>query len=360
MRAKKEVATDNKMDKLAAYVDALNEKYKDPEYPEAKLIELGTNFFARAKIERLTSGSIVLDTAIGGGIPLGRIIQISGGFSSSKTTLSLHIVRSFQEAGKVCAFLDAEGSTQPDYMQALGIDVSTLLYSRPESLEEAQNLLIDHQKSGIVNLAVLDTIECLSPMKEYDTDMIEDKRLLMKPVLNSEYFRKNTMASNYLTRRSINDFTLIILNQVRDSPSKYNPEFKPGGRALGFYPSIDIELKRGDWLREGKGVNAPIVGHQVNFRVTKNKTAPRMKTGTLDLYIDNNAQGVKPGHFDRIKELQLEAIRYEVIHRGGAYYTLEDGKKFMGLEALIAHIRSDEELQKSLERRIMEEVQKNI
>ena len=312
-------------------------------------------------IERVPTGSISLDIALGGGLPLGRFTELSGAYSVSKTTQAMHIIRNAQKMGLRCAIIEAEaGSISEPYLRDLGVDVANLVYSPSEGLEEALQILFDLQRSGEVQLAVWDSIEASPPTKEYDTDMDDTVQMGIKPKLNNMYFRKFMAGNNYLTRRDMRPFTLIGINQLREAIGRYgDPEFTTGGRGKGFTAAIDLRLRKGDWIVEGKGENAQIVGQIVKFKVEKNKTFKRMQTGEFDFYFAPNSQGVKPLYNDNVKEIIVEGIEYGLIIQGGAWFTVnETGKKFQGLPALVEYLRPQKNLIDKFRKEIIDQITK--
>ena len=172
-------------------------------------------------IERLSTGSIALDLALGGGIPEGRFIELSGAYSSTKTTQALHIIREAQKKGYVCALVDVEGTTDEAFAESIGVDFDSLIYSRPDGMEEALQMLLDMQKSGEVHLAVLDSIAAMSTNKEQDTSMEETVRMGIPQQLLGEYFRKYQANNNRLEREGKKPFTIIGINQVREKIGAY-------------------------------------------------------------------------------------------------------------------------------------------
>ena len=172
-------------------------------------------------IERLSTGSIALDLALGGGIPEGRFIELSGAYSSTKTTQALHIIREAQKKGYVCALVDVEGTTDEAFLEALGVDVDTLLYSQPDGMEEACQLILDMQKSGEVQLCVLDSIAAMSPNKEQETAMEDTIRMGIPQQILGEFFRKFQANNNRLNRENKTPFTLIGINQLREKIGAY-------------------------------------------------------------------------------------------------------------------------------------------
>lgn len=172
-------------------------------------------------IERLPTGSISLDIALGGGLPLGRFIEISGAYSSTKTTQCLHIIANAQKRGLVCALVDVEGTTDEVFAEKIGVDFESLIYSRPDGMEEALQLLLDLQRSGEVHLAVLDSIAAMSPNKEQDTNMEDTFRMGVPQQLLGEYFRKYQANNNRLEREGHKAFTIIGANQLREKIGAY-------------------------------------------------------------------------------------------------------------------------------------------
>lgn len=203
---------------LSKLVESLNKKFG------TNAVSLGfpkTENGSMKTIERIPTGSFSLDIALGGGLPLGRFIEISGAFSSTKTTQCLHIIANAQKRGLVCALIDVEGTTDEKYVKSVGVDFDNLLYSRPDGMEEALQMLLDMQKSGEVHLAVLDSIAAMSTNKEQDTSMEETVRMGIPQQLLGEYFRKYQANNNRLEREGKKPFTIIGINQVREKIGAY-------------------------------------------------------------------------------------------------------------------------------------------
>lgn len=332
-------------------VNSINKKYGD----NAVVIGAGKN----SPIERIPTGSVELDLKLGGGIPVGRMTNISGAFSSTKTTQCLHILRQAQKLGYVCALVDVEGTTDEKYLNSLGINLDTLIYCRPEGLEEATDILVSLQKSGEVHLAVWDSIEASTPTKERESSMEDSTQMGIKQKLIAEYCRKFQAHNNRLTREGKRPFTLIATNQLREKIGQYgDPEYTPGGRAKDFTASVDIRLRRGDWIAEGKGENKCIVGQVVKFKIEKNKTYKRMQTGEFDFYFDENDAGVNKSSNDNVKSIIQEAVAYGLITRAGAWFYLNDNpkedEKFNGLSKLVDFLRTREDLIESYKDQILE------
>lgn len=317
------------------------------------------------EMERIPTGNISLNVALGGGIPRGRFTHICGMLSCTKTSLSLHIIREAQKLGYVCSFYDGEGTTDEAYMKHIGIDTESLIYSRPDGLEECMQSILDLQKSGLVHLALIDSIESLPPTKEYESTMQDTVQLGIKPKLLGEFFRKYQAGNNRLVRERKKPFTLIGLNQVREKigVTHGDPSYAPGGRSIGFTASVDIHMRKGDWIVEGTGVDKEIVGQVVKFKVEKNKTFKRMQTGEIDFYLDsNNSAGIPSGFYDNFKAIIIEAVDWGVIDKGGAWFFLDketpNEMKFQGLQSLINYLRENPDYVNVLEERVLKIVKK--
>ena len=305
-------------------------------------------------IERIPTGSISLDIALGGGLPLGRFIEVSGAYSSTKTTQCMHIIAQAQKKGLVCALVDVEGTTDEAYATAIGVDFDSLIYSRPDGMEEALQLLLDLQKSGEVHLAVLDSIAAMSTNKEQETTMEETVRMGIPQQLLGEYFRKYQANNNRLEREGKRPFTIIGINQLREKIGAYgDPEYTPGGRAKGFACSVDIRLRRGDWISEGTGDNKEIVGQVVKFKIEKNKTFKRMQTGEFDFYFsDDNNAGIPEFFNDNYKEIIVCAVEWGVIDRTGSWFVY-NGQKYQGMTNLVAALKEDPALIEKLKEEVI-------
>ena len=304
-------------------------------------------------IERIPTGSISLDIALGGGLPLGRFIEVSGAYSSTKTTQCLHIIAQAQKKGLVCALVDVEGTTDEAFANSIGVDFDSLIYSRPDGMEEALQLLLDLQKSGEVHLAVLDSIAAMSTNKEQETTMEETVRMGIPQQLLGEYFRKYQANNNRLEREGKKPFTIIGINQLREKIGAYgDPEYTPGGRAKGFACSVDIRLRRGDWISEGTGDNKEIVGQVVKFKIEKNKTFKRMQTGEFDFYFSENNAGIPEFFNDNYKEIIVCAVEWGVIERTGSWFVY-DGQKYQGMNNLVNALKDNADLIEKLKKEVI-------
>ena len=225
-------------------------------------------------------------------------------------------------------------------------------------MEEATQAILDLQKSGEVQIAVLDSIAAMIPNKERESDMDETVRMGLPQSLLGEFFRKYQANNNRLSREGKMSFTVIGVNQLREKIGAYgDPEYAPGGRAKGFTASVDIRLRRGDWISEGTGNDKEIVGQVVKFKIEKNKTYKRMQTGEFDFYFSpNNNAGIRCFYNDTYKEVIMCAVEYGVIKRAGAWFVIDDEHRYQGLEKLINALKEDTALIEDLKRRVLEEV----
>lgn len=304
-------------------------------------------------VPRIKTGIPSLDIDLGGGIPIGRYTEIQGGLSTYKSTICSHVIRNFQQTyEKDALYADAEGTMTDDYCEQLEIDPVHYIYNPSAGLEETTQIILDYMDAdNECKLAIVDSIEALVPVLEYKTDMDESNPMLLKPRLLSEFFRKFQAKNNLLMRKGSMPFTLIGINQLREKPTAYGGEFAPGGRAKGFAASVVLKLRRGDFITEGTGDSKVIVGHTIKYNLEKNKTSVPQRVGEFDMYCDFNKNGIKKGFCDVYLSIILEAISFNLIERGGSYFSFAKDKslKFQGKDKLIEYLRDNpgmiEELQ---------------
>jgi recombination protein RecA len=335
---------------LLKLMDELNKKFGQ------NAVVLGASKEADGKyrkVNRIPTGSITLDIDLGGGIPEGFFTQISGGFSCIKTTLSLHTIAEAQKIGYTCALIDVEGTSDEAFREANGVDNNSLVYSKPDSMEEATQIALNLQKSGIVHLVVIDSIAAMTPNKIQASAMDESVSMGIKQKLMDEFLSKYTMNNNRLSREGRKPTTLICTNQLREKIGSYgDPEYTPGGRAIGFYSCVDIRLRRGDWLAEGTGEMKEIVGQVVKYKVEKNKTFRRMMTGEFDYYFAENNAEVQVYYFDNAKEIIMASVEWGVIEKSGSWFKLND-KQYQGVASLTEALKYDNALVQDLKQQVL-------
>lgn len=329
-------------------VNDINKKYGD------NAIMVGVK--KSLEIKRIPTGSIALDIDLGGGVPIGRWINITGQFSSTKSTQCAHIIREAQNMGLVCAYIDVEGTTTLEYLESLNVDVETLIYCQPEGLEEATDIMLALQKSGQVNLAVWDSIEASTPTKERDSEMDESTQLGIKQKLIGEFCRKYQAFNNRLTRENNTPFTVIATNQEREKIGvmRGDPTYTPGGKAKDFTASVEIKLRRKDWITVGSGDNKEVIGQTVAYKIPKNKTYKRMQSGEFDFYYAENDFGVKEGFNDNIKSIIIAGVEWGAIERSGSYYYLDEDNKFQGKDKLVEYLREKPDKVNELKTKILD------
>ncbi len=286
-------------------------------------------------VECTASGSIALDMALGGGYPKGRIIEIYGPESSGKTTLTLHAVAEVQKAGGTAAFVDAEHALDPVYAKRIGVDVEALLVSQPDNGEQALEITETLIRSGAVDMIVVDSVAALTPRAEIEGDM-GDAQMGLQARLMSQALRKLTGAI------SRSNSTVIFTNQLREKIGVMfgNPETTTGGKALKFYASIRLEVRRTGQIKDADNVT----GSQTKVKVVKNKIAPPFRTAEFDIMYNEGIS--KSG-----STLDV-AVEMGIIQKAGAWFSYNDEKISQGREAAKKYLQENP--------KVMEEVNKKI
>ena len=317
---------------------ALQETLKDIEkqYGKGSIMKLGDR--ANVDVDAISSGSIALDVALGiGGYPKGRIIEIFGPESSGKTTLALHAIAEVQKKGGRCAFIDAENAIDPMYAKKLGVNIDELILSQPDSGEQALEITEMLIRSGAIDLIVIDSVAALVPQAELDGEM-SDSSIGLQARLMSKAMRKLSGVMN----RS--ECTAIFINQLREKVGVMfgNPETTTGGRALKFYSSIRIDVRKSEAIKNG----SDIIGNKVNIKVVKNKVAPPFKTATVEI---RYGEGIS-----KMSEIIDLCVERDIIHKSGAWFSYNGDKIGQGKEAVRNYLASQPELVASLEKQLLD------
>ena len=284
----------------------------------------------------ISTGCLSLDVALGvGGVPKGRIIEIFGPESSGKTTLALHIVAEAQKAGGFAAFIDAEHAVDPDYSKKLGVNTEALLISQPDTGEQALEICETLVRSGALDVIVIDSVAALVPRAELEGDM-GDAHMGLQARLMSQALRKLTGTV------SRSNTTVIFINQIREKIGVMfgNPETTPGGRALKFYSSIRMEIRRITSLKDG----GEMVGSRVRVKVVKNKVAPPFKQSEFDIMY---GQGISSE--GDILDL---AVTGDIVEKTGAWYSFEDLKIGQGRENAKTFLTDNDDILKSITEKV--------
>ncbi|HMG62665.1 MAG TPA: recombinase RecA [Streptosporangiaceae bacterium] len=294
----------------------------------------------RAPIEVIPTGSVALDIALGvGGLPRGRVVEVYGPESSGKTTLTLHAVANAQKAGGVVAFIDAEHALDPDYAKKLGVDLENLLISQPDTGEQALEITDMLIRSGAVDLIVIDSVAALVPRAEIEGEM-GDSHVGLQARLMSQALRKITGAL------SQSNTTLIFINQLREKVGVMfgSPETTTGGRALKFYASVRLDIRRIETLKDG----TEAVGNRTRVKVVKNKVASPFKQAEFDIIY---GQGIS-----REGGLIDMGVEQGFVRKAGAWYTYEGDQLGQGKENARNFLRDNPELADEIETKIKEKL----
>ncbi len=298
----------------------------EKEYGKGSIMRLGDR--ADVSVDAIPTGSLTLDAALGiGGYPKGRIIEIYGPESSGKTTLALHAIAECQKEGGRCAFIDAENAIDPLYAKNLGVDIDELILSQPDSGEQALEITEVLIKSGAIDLVVIDSVAALVPQAELDGEM-GDASVGLQARLMSKAMRKLAGVMN----RS--NCTAIFINQLREKVGIMfgNPETTPGGRALKFYSSVRLDVRRGETLKNGQDV----YGNVVKIKVVKNKVAPPFKTATVNMIY---GEGIS--HLDEVINM---AVENDIIDKSGAWFSYKGDKIGQGFQAVREFMKNNPEI----------------
>ena len=308
----------------------------DRQFGKGSIMKLGQEHIPIME-NSVSTGCLSLDVALGvGGVPRGRIIEIYGPESSGKTTLALHIVAEAQKAGGFAAFIDAEHAVDPEYSKNLGVDTEELLISQPDTGEQALEICETLVRSGAVDIIVIDSVAALVPRAELEGDM-GDTHVGLQAGLMSQALRKLTGTV------SRSNTTVIFINQIREKIGVMfgNPETTPGGRALKFYSSIRMEIRRITSLKDG----GEMVGSRVRVKVVKNKVAPPFKQSEFDIMY---GQGIS--YEGDVLDL---AVSGDIVEKTGAWYSFDDHKIGQGRDNSKTYFRENKEVLDLITNKVM-------
>ncbi len=310
----------------------------DRQFGKGSIMRLGDD--GRAPVEVIPTGSIALDVALGiGGLPRGRVVEIYGPESSGKTTVALHAVANAQRAGGIAAFIDAEHALDPEYAKKLGVDTDALLVSQPDTGEQALEIMDMLIRSGAIDIVVIDSVAALVPKAEIEGEM-GDSHVGLQARLMSQALRKITGALNS------SGTTAIFINQLREKIGVFfgSPETTTGGKALKFYASVRMDIRRIETLKEGTDA----VGNRTRVKIVKNKMAPPFKQAEFDILY-----GVGISREGSLIDMGVE---HGFVRKSGAWYTYEGDQLGQGKENARSFLRDNPDLANELDKKIKEKL----
>lgn len=320
-------------DKLRALDAAISQIEK--QYGKGAVMKLGDSG-ANMNVETVPTGCLSLDIALGlGGVPKGRVIEVYGPESSGKTTVALHMVAEVQKAGGIAGFIDAEHALDPVYAKKIGVDIDNLYISQPDNGEQALEITETMVRSGAVDIVIVDSVAALVPKAEIDGDM-GDSHVGLQARLMSQALRKLTAVI------SKSNCIVIFINQLREKVGVMfgNPETTTGGRALKFYSSIRMDVRRIESLKQ----SGEIIGNRTRIKVVKNKIAPPFKEAEFDIMF---GQGIS-----REGDILDLAANVNVVNKSGAWYAYEGEKIGQGRENAKLFLKEHPELRDEIERKV--------
>ena len=308
----------------------------EKQFGKGSVMKLGDR--AAVDVAVIPTGSLTLDMALGiGGYPKGRIIEIYGPESSGKTTLTLHAIAEVQKQGGTAAFIDAEHAIDPVYAKNLGVNIDELILSQPDSGEQGLEIAETLVRSGAIDLVVVDSVAALVPQVELDGEMA-DQQMGLQARLMSKALRKLSGVMNKT------DCTIIFINQLREKIGVMfgNPETTTGGRALKFYSSVRVEIRRSEAIKNG----TEIVGNKVNIKVVKNKVAPPFKSTQVDIIY---GKGIS-----RDGEVLDLAVDKDIVDKSGAWYAYKGNKIGQGKENAKLYLKENKNIANEIEEQVRE------
>lgn len=324
-------------EKHSALLSAMQQIEKN--FGKGSIMRLGDQ--EKVDIAKVSSGSISVDLALGGGYPRGRVIEIYGPESSGKTTFCLHAAAEFQKTGGVVAFIDAEHALDTRYAEKLGVDVEELLLSQPDSGEQALEIVEALVRSGSIDLIIIDSVAALTPRAEIEGSM-GDAQMGLHARLMSQALRKLTAIS------SKTGTTIIFVNQIRMKIGVMfgNPETTTGGNALKFYASLRMEIRKGNKIESGTGDDKEASGNMAKVKVVKNKVAPPFKTAEVDILFN---EGIS-----KMGDLLEVGVKMDIIQKSGAFYNYTGTKLGQGKQNAVIYLKEHLEIADEIESLIRE------
>lgn len=319
-------------EKMKALEAALGQIEK--QFGKGSVMKLGD--YTAMNVEAIPTGALSLDIALGiGGIPRGRIIEVFGPESSGKTTLALHLIAEAQKMGGEAAFIDAEHALDPVYAKHLGVNIDELIVSQPDTGEQALEIAEALVRSGALDIIVVDSVAALVPKAEIDGDM-GDAHVGLQARLMSQALRKLAGVINK------SKCVIVFINQLREKVGVMfgNPETTPGGRALKFYSTIRLDVRRGEQIKMGD----QIIGNKTNIKVVKNKVAPPFKTATVEIMY---GQGIS-----KESEIIDLAANANILDKSGAWYAYKGEKIGQGKENVKMYLKANPKLRDELEKQV--------
>lgn len=308
----------------------------EKQFGKGSIMKLGEN--VKLNVEYISTGALDLDLALGiGGVPRGRVVEIFGPESSGKTTVALHIIAEAQKNGGDAAFIDAEHALDPAYARNIGVDIDNLIVSQPDTGEQALEICETLVRSGAIDVVVIDSVAALVPKAEIDGEM-GDAHVGLQARLMSQALRKLAGAI------SKSKTTAIFINQLREKVGVMfgNPETTPGGRALKFYSSVRLDVRKVDVIKQGND----IIGSRTRVKVVKNKVAPPFKQSEFDIIY---GEGIS-----REGSILDVAVNNDIIQKSGSWYSYGDVRLGQGRENARQYLKENPELTKEVEMKVRE------
>ena len=331
---KKEKVVDNGVsaEKKKALEVALGQIEK--QFGKGSIMKLGEN--AHMNIEAIPTGAMSLDIALGiGGVPRGRIVEVYGPESSGKTTVALHMIAEAQKLGGIAAFIDAEHALDPVYAKKLGVNLDELLVSQPDTGEQALEITEELVRSGAIDIVVVDSVAALVPKAEIDGDM-GDTHVALQARLMSQALRKLAGVLNK------SNTVAVFINQLREKVGIMfgNPEVTPGGRALKFYASVRMEVRRSEQLKN----NGEIIGNRVKVKIVKNKVAPPFRECEFDIMY---GEGIS-----RVGNILDIAVNMNIVEKAGAWFSYEGNRIAQGRDNAKKYLETNPDVCAEVEKKI--------